>query len=97
MFYIGQGPFLSSPGDWSIVLNIRVITGNDLRLSYNLDVPDPLGTAGAPRTEPATTEPATEPVPRASGSRPAQPIANPPNGNPGALSSLPGVGDRLVQ
>jgi ABC-2 type transport system ATP-binding protein len=26
---------------------------------------------------------------------PAQPIANPPNGNPGALSSLPGVGERL--
>ena len=26
---------------------------------------------------------------------PAQPIANPPNGNPGALSSLPGVGGRL--
>jgi ABC-2 type transport system ATP-binding protein len=29
-------------------------------------------------------------------SGPAQPIANPPNGNPGALSSLPGVGDRLT-
>lgn len=28
-------------------------------------------------------------------SGPAQPIANPPNGNPGALSSLPGVGGRL--
>ncbi|HEU4349479.1 MAG TPA: alpha/beta fold hydrolase, partial [Actinoplanes sp.] len=28
-------------------------------------------------------------------SGPAQPIANPPNGNPGALSSLPGAGDRL--
>jgi ABC-2 type transport system ATP-binding protein len=27
---------------------------------------------------------------------PAQPIANPPNGNPGALSSLPGVGERLT-
>ena len=27
---------------------------------------------------------------------PAQRIANPPNGNPGALSSLPGVGDRLT-
>jgi ABC-2 type transport system ATP-binding protein len=26
---------------------------------------------------------------------PAQPVANPPNGNPGALSSLPGVGGRL--
>ena len=26
---------------------------------------------------------------------PAQPIANPPNGNPGALSSLPGVGGQL--
>ncbi|MEV4345583.1 alpha/beta fold hydrolase [Actinoplanes sp. NPDC049596] len=26
---------------------------------------------------------------------PAQPIANPPNGNPGALSSLPGTGGRL--
>ncbi|MBG0566800.1 alpha/beta fold hydrolase [Actinoplanes aureus] len=26
---------------------------------------------------------------------PAQPIANPPNGNPGALSSLPGLGGRL--
>ncbi|MFG1605733.1 alpha/beta fold hydrolase [Actinoplanes sp. NPDC049265] len=26
---------------------------------------------------------------------PAQPIANPPNGNPGGLSSLPGVGGRL--
>jgi len=50
VFYIGQGPFLSSPGDWSIILNIRVITGNDLRLSYNLDVPDPLGVRSAPRT-----------------------------------------------
>jgi ABC-2 type transport system ATP-binding protein len=28
-------------------------------------------------------------------SGPAQPIANPPNGNPGALSSLPGVGGQL--
>ena len=28
---------------------------------------------------------------------PAQPIANPPNGNPGALSSLPGVGGRLSE
>ena len=28
-------------------------------------------------------------------SGPAQPIANPPNGNPGALSSLPGAGGRL--
>ncbi|MGA5303392.1 alpha/beta fold hydrolase [Nucisporomicrobium flavum] len=28
-------------------------------------------------------------------SGPAQPIANPPNGNPGALSSLPGVGSQL--
>jgi ABC-2 type transport system ATP-binding protein len=26
---------------------------------------------------------------------PAQPVANPPNGNPGAISSLPGVGGRL--
>jgi len=26
---------------------------------------------------------------------PAQPVANPPNGNPGGLSSLPGVGGRL--
>jgi ABC-2 type transport system ATP-binding protein len=26
----------------------------------------------------------------------AQPIANPPNGNPGALSSLPGIGGRLT-
>jgi ABC-2 type transport system ATP-binding protein len=26
---------------------------------------------------------------------PAQPVANPPNGNPGALSSLPGTGGRL--
>ncbi|GLY96957.1 alpha/beta fold hydrolase [Actinoplanes sp. NBRC 103695] len=26
---------------------------------------------------------------------PAQPIANPPNGNPGALSSLPGIGGQL--
>jgi ABC-2 type transport system ATP-binding protein len=26
---------------------------------------------------------------------PAQPVANPPNGNPGALSSLPGAGGRL--
>jgi ABC-2 type transport system ATP-binding protein len=29
-------------------------------------------------------------------SGPQQQIANPPNGNPGALSSLPGVGDRLT-
>ena len=29
-------------------------------------------------------------------SGPAQPIANPPNGNPGALSSLPGIGGRLT-
>ncbi|WP_133874187.1 alpha/beta fold hydrolase [Paractinoplanes brasiliensis] len=28
---------------------------------------------------------------------PAQPIANPPNGNPGALSSLPGAGGRLSE
>jgi len=28
-------------------------------------------------------------------SGPAQPIANPPNGNPGALSSLPGIGGQL--
>ncbi|HET6479969.1 MAG TPA: alpha/beta fold hydrolase [Actinoplanes sp.] len=28
---------------------------------------------------------------------PAQPIANPPNGNPGAISSLPGTGGRLTQ
>jgi len=28
-------------------------------------------------------------------SGPAQPIANPPNGNPGALSSLPGVGGQI--
>jgi ABC-2 type transport system ATP-binding protein len=28
---------------------------------------------------------------------PAQPIANPPNGNPGSLSSLPGAGGRLSQ
>ncbi|MBL7254554.1 alpha/beta fold hydrolase [Paractinoplanes lichenicola] len=28
---------------------------------------------------------------------PAQPIANPPNGNPGALSSLPGTGGRLSE
>ena len=28
---------------------------------------------------------------------PAQPIANPPNGNPGALSSLPGSGGRLSE
>nr|WP_221378402.1 alpha/beta fold hydrolase [Actinoplanes polyasparticus] len=28
---------------------------------------------------------------------PAQPIANPPNGNPGAISSLPGTGGRLSQ
>jgi len=40
------------------------------------------GLAGTGRTEVAVTGP-------------AQSIANPPNGNPGALSSLPGVGDRL--
>jgi ABC-2 type transport system ATP-binding protein len=28
---------------------------------------------------------------------PAQPIANPPNGNPGAISSLPGTGGRLSE
>ncbi|GIE97959.1 alpha/beta fold hydrolase [Paractinoplanes rishiriensis] len=28
---------------------------------------------------------------------PAQPVANPPNGNPGALSSLPGAGGRLSE
>ena len=40
------------------------------------------GLAGTGRTEVAVAGP-------------AQPVANPPNGNPGALSSLPGVGDRL--
>jgi copper transport protein len=50
-FYVGQGPYLSSPGDWNIILNIRVIAGNDLRLSYNLNVPEPGGTlASTPRS-----------------------------------------------
>jgi copper transport protein len=49
-FYVGQGPYLSSPGEWSVILNIRVIAGNDLRLSYTLDVQDPSGAASTLRT-----------------------------------------------
>ena len=33
-FYVGQGPFLTQPGDWTITLNIRRRAGFDLRLDF---------------------------------------------------------------
>jgi copper transport protein len=37
-FYVGQGPFLTEPGLWTITLNIRRNTGFDLRLDFEDDV-----------------------------------------------------------
>jgi copper transport protein len=49
-FYVGQGPYLSSAGEWSVILNIRVIAGNDLRLSYELNVQEAGGLTSTPRS-----------------------------------------------
>lgn len=37
-FYVGQGPFLTDPGLWTITLNIRRNVGFDLRLDFEDDV-----------------------------------------------------------
>jgi copper transport protein len=37
-FYIGQGPFLTAPGKWTITLNIRRNVGFDLRLDFQDEV-----------------------------------------------------------
>jgi mono/diheme cytochrome c family protein len=37
-FYVGQGPFLTEPGPWTITLNIRRNAGFDLRLDFEDDV-----------------------------------------------------------
>jgi copper transport protein len=37
-FYIGQGPFLTEPGKWTITLNIRRSEGFDLRVEFEDDV-----------------------------------------------------------
>jgi copper transport protein len=37
-FYIGEGPFLTDPGQWTITLNIRRSAGFDLRLDFDDDV-----------------------------------------------------------
>jgi copper transport protein len=39
-FYVGQGPFLSEAGDWTITINIRRRIDSDLRLDYPIEVPD---------------------------------------------------------
>jgi copper transport protein len=39
-FYVGQGPFLTEPGDWTITINIRRRVESDLRLEYPIEVPD---------------------------------------------------------
>jgi copper transport protein len=37
-YYIGQGPFLTEPGLWTLTLNIRRNVGFDLRLDFENDV-----------------------------------------------------------
>lgn len=37
-FYAGQGPYLYEPGNWTIILNIRRLTENDLRPVFNLNL-----------------------------------------------------------
>lgn len=37
-FYVGQGAFLSSGGDWQITVDLRRRTGNDLRLTFPVKV-----------------------------------------------------------
>jgi copper transport protein len=37
-FFIGQGPYLTAPGNWTITLNIRRNVGFDLRLDFQDDV-----------------------------------------------------------
>jgi copper transport protein len=37
-FYVGQGPYLTEPGLWTITLNIRRSSGFDLRLDFEDDV-----------------------------------------------------------
>jgi copper transport protein len=49
-FYIGQGPFLSEPGVWNIILNIRRSEGNDLRPQFVVDVEDTSPAASGRRT-----------------------------------------------
>jgi copper transport protein len=39
-FYLGQGPYLTDPGTWNIVLNIRRSEGTDLRPTFTVDVED---------------------------------------------------------
>jgi mono/diheme cytochrome c family protein/uncharacterized membrane protein len=49
-FYLGQGPFLSQPGVWNIVLNIRRAEGTDLRPLFVVDVEDTAPVAVGSRT-----------------------------------------------
>ena len=37
-FYLGQGPYLTEPGKWTMTLNIRRSAGFDLRLDFHDDV-----------------------------------------------------------
>jgi len=45
-FYLGQGPYLTQPGKWTMTLNIRRNTGFDLRLDFqdDLESTTPVGT-----------------------------------------------------
>jgi copper transport protein len=44
-FYIGKGPYFSQAGTWSVILNIRVISGaSDLRFPFTVNVAAAAGT-----------------------------------------------------
>jgi copper transport protein len=49
-FYVGQGPFLTEAGPWTVTLNIRRNTGFDLRLDFEDDVQAAAPVASSART-----------------------------------------------
>ena len=48
-FYLGQGPYLTEPGKWTVTLNIRRSAGLDLRLDFQDDVESTAPVASAAR------------------------------------------------
>jgi copper transport protein len=56
-FYLGQGAFLSAPGKWNIVLNIRRSTGLDLRPEFKVDLESAAAASSSARTGGAFASP----------------------------------------
>lgn len=56
-FYVGQGPYLSQPGTWTVGVDLRRSIGNDLLLPFEVKLADAGALVGSPRSGGAFASP----------------------------------------